>query len=299
MLCCLGDVLLDVVVATQAGAWAHGSDTPAATRLGVGGQAANVAAWSVALGGQARVVAQRGADLAGELVAADLRRRGVELVGPVSGGTGVGGPGAEVGGPGADVDGPGAEGAGGSTGVVVAISEPGGERTMLTDRGVCPRLSAQDLREEWFTGCDWLHLPVYSLVDAPIRAAALAAARLVPRVSVDLSSVSVLREIGPAELSRLLGVLAPEVIFGNEPECALVPPAAVGHLYGQESAATMIVKLGPAGVRVDGRTWPARPAQPVDSTGAGDAFAAGFLLGGIDLGLEAAARAVSQLGAMP
>jgi ribokinase len=285
VLCCLGDVLLDVVVATQAGAWAHGSDTPAATRLGVGGQAANVAAWSVALGGQARVVAQRGADLAGELVAADLRRRGVELVGPVSGGTGVGGPGAE--------------GAGGSTGVVVAISEPGGERTMLTDRGVCPRLSAQDLRDEWFTGCDWLHLPVYSLVDAPIRAAALAAARLVPRVSVDLSSVSVLREIGPAELSRLLGVLAPEVIFGNEPECALVPPAAVGHLSGQESAATMIVKLGPAGVRVDGRTWPARPAQPVDSTGAGDAFAAGFLLGGIDLGLEAAARAVSQLGAMP
>jgi sugar/nucleoside kinase (ribokinase family) len=37
----------------------------------------------------------------------------------------------------------------------------------------------------------------------------------------------------------------------------------------------------------------------VDSTGAGDAFAAGFLLGGVDLGLAAAARAVSQLGAMP
>ena len=286
MLCCLGDVLLDVVVATRAGAWAHGSDTPAATRVGVGGQAANVAAWSVALGGQARVVAQRGADLAGELVAADLRRRGVELAGPVAGGAGAGG---LV-----------ADGAGGATGVVVAISEPGGERTMLTDRGVCPRLSAAALRDEWLDGCDWLHLPVYSLVDAPIRAAALAAARLVPRVSVDLSSVSVLREIGTAELTRLLRLLAPEVIFGNEPEFALLPPpAAIGRLCGRESAPTMIVKLGPAGVRVDGRTWPARPAEPVDSTGAGDAFAAGFLLGGIELGLEAAARAVSQLGAMP
>ena len=92
MLCCLGDLLLDVVVATQVGAWAHGSDTPAATRVGVGGQAANVAAWFVALGGQARVVAQRGADLAGELVAADLQRRGVELAGPVTDGAGAGGP---------------------------------------------------------------------------------------------------------------------------------------------------------------------------------------------------------------
>jgi hypothetical protein len=37
----------------------------------------------------------------------------------------------------------------------------------------------------------------------------------------------------------------------------------------------------------------------VDSTGAGDAFAAGYLLGGVTLGLEAAARAVAQMGAMP
>jgi ribokinase len=284
VLCSLGDLLLDVVVSSLApGSWAHGSDTGAVTRVGAGGQAANVAAWAVALGGRARVVAQRAGDLAGGLVAGDLARRGVEVAGPVS---------------------PGA------TGVVVAISEPGGERTMLTDRGVCPQLAAGELRDEWFDGCDWLHLPVYSLVDAPIRAAALAAARRVRRVSVDLSSVSVLREIGAAELARLLDTLAPEVIFGNEPECALVPPpsavgrvsgqeSAVGRVSGQESTATVVMKLGPAGVRVNGKTWPAHPAEPVDSTGAGDAFAAGFLLGGVELGLEAAARAVSQLGAMP
>jgi sugar/nucleoside kinase (ribokinase family) len=40
-------------------------------------------------------------------------------------------------------------------------------------------------------------------------------------------------------------------------------------------------------------------AEVVDSTGAGDAFAAGFLLGGTDLALEAAARCVSRMGAMP
>ena len=61
----------------------------------------------------------------------------------------------------------------------------------------------------------------------------------------------------------------------------------------------LVVKLGPAGVRAGGRVHPAAPADPVDPTGAGDAFAAGYLLGGVTLGLEAAARAVAVLGAMP
>jgi sugar/nucleoside kinase (ribokinase family) len=52
-------------------------------------------------------------------------------------------------------------------------------------------------------------------------------------------------------------------------------------------------------VRAAGVTRPARPARAVDSTGAGDAFAAGYLLGGVGLGLAAAARAVATMGAMP
>jgi len=60
-----------------------------------------------------------------------------------------------------------------------------------------------------------------------------------------------------------------------------------------------VVKLGPAGVRAGGRVHPAVPTTPVDSTGAGDAFAAGYLLGGVTLGLRAAARAVATMGAMP
>jgi ribokinase len=295
VLCCLGDVLLDVVVATAA-VTAHGADTPAATWTGAGGQAANVAAWAVHLGGQARVVAQQAGDLAGRLVAEDLARRGVELAGPVTDG---------------------------ATGVVVSISEPGGERSMLTDRGVSPLLRVADTRPEWFAGCDWLHLPLYSLVDAPIRAAALDAATRVPRVSVDLSSVSALREIGLPEVTRLLSLLRPEVIFGNaaEAELAGLPSSigpgtgtgpgtgigqavSIGQGAGQRAShdagpATIVVKLGAGGVRVNGKHWPARPVQPVDSTGAGDAFAAGFLLGGVELGLDAAARAVSTMGAMP
>jgi len=60
-----------------------------------------------------------------------------------------------------------------------------------------------------------------------------------------------------------------------------------------------VVTRGPRGVRVGGTLYPALPTRPVDSTGAGDAFAAGYLLGGVDLGLRAAARAVAGMGAMP
>ena len=80
------------------------------------------------------------------------------------------------------------------------------------------------------------------------------------------------------------------MVFGNEAEAALV-----GDLPGTE----LVVKLGPRGVRAAATVFPALPTQPVDATGAGDAFAAGYLVGGIELGLQAAARAVATMGAMP
>jgi sugar/nucleoside kinase (ribokinase family) len=161
---------------------------------------------------------------------------------------------------------------------------------MLTDRGVGPLLAAGHLEPGWLDGCDWLHLPAYSLAAEPVAGAALAAAAAIPRLSVDLSSVAVLKDYGPGRFRALLGRLAPAVVFGNEAEAALV-----GDLPGTD----LVVKLGPAGVRAGGRVHPAAPADPVDPTGAGDAFAAGYLLGGVTLGLEAAARAVAVLGAMP
>ena len=262
MICVLGDAHLDVVV-RPAGPIAHDTDTPAATRLSAGGQAANTAAWICALGGRARLIAARAPDLAGQLVAAELGRRGVDLKGPV-------------------LD--------GRTGTVVSVSPDGTTRSMLTDRGVGPQLAAGHLEPGWLDGCDWLHLPAYSLAAEPVAGAALAAAAVVPRLSVDLSSVAVLEDYGPARFRALLGRLAPAVVFGNEAEAALV-----GDLPGTD----LVVKLGPAGVRAGGRVHPAAPADPVDPTGAGDAFAAGYLLGGVTLGLEAAARAVAVLGAMP
>src|ERR1700733_6509850 len=263
VICVLGDAHLDVVVSAR---WpvAEETDTPARTAVGVGGQAANVAAWVVALGGQAPLIAGRGTDRAARLVAGELARRGVELVGPVLGGR---------------------------TGVVVSLTDHGAGRSMLTDRGIGPSLSAGSLRPEWLDGGAWLHLPAYSLVAEPVAGAARAAggpgAR---RGSVDLSSTAVLQAYGIARFAGLIARLRPDVVFGNEAEASLV-----GNLAGAE----LVVKLGPRGVRAGGAVFPALPTRPVDSTGAGDAFAAGYLVGGIELGLQAAARALATMGAMP
>jgi sugar/nucleoside kinase (ribokinase family) len=297
MICVLGDAHLDVVVRIS-GPLSEETDTPATSYCGVGGQAANVAAWVTALGGHSRLIAARGTDLAAELVSAELARRGVEAVGPV---------------------------VTGNTGVVVSLSDGGRQRSMLTDRGVGTALAAGDVRPDWLNGCEWLHLSGYALAHEPMRTAAVAVAhaatRRSVRLAVDLSSTAMIESYGVASFRELIASIRPDVIFGNEAEAALLGgvfndglldhwPLDRGPLshgrpnhgrpnHGRLNHGELIVKLGAEGVRVAGKHFPAVPTVPVDSTGAGDAFAAGYLLGGIELGLAAAARAVAKMGAMP
>lgn len=266
MICTLGDLLLDVVVRLD-GPIALDTDTYGRTRVGAGGQAANVAAWVVELGGSARFVGKRARDAAGRLLEEELRSRGVELTGPV-------------------VD--------SGTGTVVSVATPDGARTMLSDRGVATELEPDELQLGWLDGCEWLHVPGYSLVRAPLREAALAASAHVPRVSVDLSSTAAIEEAGVDAFRETLAAVRPQVVFANEAEAELV---------GEIDAATIVVKRGARGCAVrsaDGTLeLPAIDADAVDSTGAGDAFAAGFLLEGPALALDAAARCVAKMGAMP
>jgi ribokinase len=272
VICTLGDVLLDVVVRTP-GSLAAGADTSVETRLATGGQAANVASWVVELGGAARCIAKRADDAAGALARSLLEARGVELAGPTMAG---------------------------STGVVVALVAEDGERTMATDRGVSTELRADELDPRWLEACDWLHLSGYALLAEPIAEAALAAARLArargARVAVDLSSWSAIRAYGASAFRANLDAVAPDVAFANEPEWEMV-----GGAYAL--AETAVVKRGSRGVEVRSGSGVEEHEPPgaevVDATGAGDALAAGFLVGGIELGLEAAARCVGQLGAVP
>jgi sugar/nucleoside kinase (ribokinase family) len=265
----LGDALLDVIVRLGE-RLEPGADAAAETRATAGGQAANVAAWAVALGAGARCVSKRGNDAAGQLVTGELATRGVELAGPAAG----------------------------RNGIVVSLVGVDGERTMASDRGVAPELAPDDLDPGWFA-CDCLHISGYALLASPIDSAALHAAELArtrgARVSVDLSAWTRIREYGPQRFRALLESLAPDVIFANEPEWEIV-----GAAYGL--APTAVVKRGSRGAFVLGEIQaeiPPAAGEIVDATGAGDALAAGFLVGGPTLAADAAARCVAKLGAMP
>jgi sugar/nucleoside kinase (ribokinase family) len=181
---------------------------------------------------------------------------------------------------------------------VVSLVGPDGERTMASDRGLAPELAPEDLEPAWFA-CDCLHISGYALLASPIDAAALHAAELAhangARVSVDLSAWTRIRDYGSGWFRERLEALAPDVMFANEPEWEIV-----GAAYGL--APTAVIKRGARGVLVlgeEGVELPAAAGEVVDATGAGDALAAGYLVGGPALAIETAARCVAKLGAMP
>jgi sugar/nucleoside kinase (ribokinase family) len=271
----LGDVLLDVVV-LLAEPLASGGDVRASSRAGAGGQAANVAAWSAELGAEARCVAKRGDDPAGELVARELAEHAVELVGPVGAG---------------------------ATGVVVSIVHDD-DRSLASDRGVAPSFAPDELDVAWIA-CDVLHLSGYALLREPIAETALLAARLAreqgARVSVDVAAWTEIRDYGPGGFRELLDELEPDVLFATEAEWELLGGAYL-------TAPVGVLKRGSRGFSVftdDAKLdFAAVEGEVVDPTGAGDALAAGFLVGGsleeaARRGLDAAARCVAKVGSLP
>jgi ribokinase len=265
-ICTLGDLLLDVIVRTD-GSGEPEEEGNAVTRVGAGGQAANVAAWAASFGAEAHFVGKRGSDAVGELAARELASRGVELHGPVEEGR---------------------------SGVVVSLVTPDGARTMLSDRGVAPRLRAEELDVRWFAGCEWLFLSGYSLLRKPIDEAAAKAAGALQaqggRIGIDLASASGIEEYGPQRLLNRLELLQPDLVFANEAELEAI---------GGKTPGDLVLKRGAAGFLAGGQTYEPLPADVIDTTGAGDALAAGYLVGGPELAAKAAASCVAKLGAMP
>jgi ribokinase len=271
-----GDMMLDVIVRLDE-PFASGDDVRAQTRAGAGGQAANVAAWAASLGADARCIAKRGDDAAGELVARELAARGVELAGPVGAG---------------------------ATGVVVSIVGADGDRSLASDRGVAPSFAPAEVEAAWLD-CDVLHVSGYALLREPISHAALLALKLArergARVSVDVAAWTEIRAFGPVRFRELLDTVAPDVLFATEAEWEMLGGAYL-------TAPTGVIKRGARGCTVvteDARLDLAPVAATVvDTTGAGDALAAGFLLGGsledsVRRGLDAAARCVARVGSFP
>jgi ribokinase len=260
-ICTIGDLILDVVVLPK-GRLVPDSDTPATIRLAGGGQAANVAAWASALGAGSRLICKRGTDACSELAAAELARRGVEICGPVAAGPG---------------------------GVVVSIRDAQNQRTMASDRGVASLLDRSELDPSWVRSCDVLHVSGYCLLREPMAQAAIEAARHARRVTVDLASAHDIELLGADRFTERLKALGPDLAFATESERAAVP----------NFDAAWVIKLGARGARFPEGLFPAPSVIAIDTTGAGDALAAGYLVGGPERAIHAAAQSVRLIGAMP
>lgn len=254
MLAALGDVVDDIVVRVG-GPIRAASDTPATITRRRGGSAANVAAVAARLTGRSRFIGQVGDDATADLLLAELVADGVDVSFVVRGGR---------------------------TGAIVVLVDAAAERSFLTDPGSARALSAPDA--VWLDGVDVLHVPFYSLVDEPIATTAAtvigwASARGIA-VSIDASSVAVLEAFGVERARRLVAALGPSVILANADE------ARVLGITGAVGGAITIVKhgAGPSLAHLpDGRTLSVAAIDVgvvADTTGAGDAFAAGVLTSG-------------------
>lgn len=288
----VGDVVTDVV-ARHGPVLAHGTDTRARIRTLPGGAGANVACWAVRSGcADVRLLARAGAE------SADWHREALERAG-VRTFLAV------------DDEAP--------TATVIALVDAAAERTFLTDSGAVLRLAAGDFSPAMLDGVGWLHLSGYLLFAATSRATALLALRTATErgipVSVDPASCGFLTGLGPRRFLELTA--GAELLLPNADEARLLtglpePDSAAAAL--SVGFPRVAVTLGDRGAvlaakgAVTGRV-PAPPVrEPVDSTGAGDAFTGGFLaalLAGADdtaaaaAGCRAGATAVATVGGRP
>ncbi|MDP9866980.1 MULTISPECIES: carbohydrate kinase family protein [Streptosporangium] len=290
----IGDVVTDVVALHGGPALAGlalGTDTDADIVLRPGGSGANTASWAAHLGADARFLTRVGFDT-GEWHAAELRRVGVR-------------PHLRV-----DSDRP--------TAVVIAMVDASGERSMLTNRGAGGHIGIDDWDESLLDGVRHLHLSGYTLFAEPgLQLSRLALSQAAQRgvtISVDPASTGPLRSFGPERFIQ--ETLAAQLIIPNLDEALLL----TGESSAERAAERLSLRYGAAAVKLGSQgalmakngkltaRVPGIATEVVDSTGAGDAFAAGLLTAmlrgaddetALDAGRRAGAEAVTAVGGRP
>ncbi|MEV1129949.1 PfkB family carbohydrate kinase [Agromyces sp. NPDC049794] len=254
VLAVVGDLVEDIVV------WVGESvrtatDTAAQVFRSRGGSAANVAALA-APHVPTRFIGRVGPDAAGAALAAELASHGVDVRLQHEG----------------------------RTGTVVLLVDPDGERTMFPDRAASAELVGVD--PAWLDGVAWLHAPAYGFEREPMRGELIRLAGLTrtagARASLDASSTGLIAGLGVEVALDLIRAFAPDVLFANEDEAALLGLTGGGPLAASV-APMVVVKHGPLPTDVIVRGELAvRVDVPAvsgirDLTGAGDAFTAGYL----------------------
>jgi sugar/nucleoside kinase (ribokinase family) len=250
VLVAVGDLVEDVIVWSDAPT-RYATDNACVIRRTRGGSAANVAVFASALM-RARFIGCVGEDPAADVLTSELAGHGVDVRVQRRG----------------------------RTGTVVALIDSSGERTMYPDRA-----AAADLAEvpiAWLESAAALHVPSYCFAAEPAATSVLglighAGQASVP-VSLDASSAAMIEEYGLARYLDLVESVRPAVFFANAHEARLLDvtrPQFAKTMTVVKNGAGSTVVTPPGGVP---RAVPVPAAAPArDSTGAGDAFAAGFL----------------------
>ena len=309
----LGDIMVDIaagITSLDHITASRGSDIPSSIAISVGGSAANTAAWLSQVGALTYLLGARGADPLGDHLADQLNASGIRSRLKIDGSN--------------------------PTGLCIVLTETNGERTMIPSAGANAHLSSTDYISQWpEQPFDHLHVSGYSLFHPVTGSAVLECMEKAIdsgcTVSFDPSAHTLL-ELHSHRVRRALEMT--HLLIANEQEARALTVAfktqnsshkmnldniLVDLLQlinnGKYEHSTVVVTLGAAGAAAANRARasqsipPRKSEQVVSTTGAGDAFNAGFinswikspmdLLAGINTGNELAAQIVGRVGASP
>ncbi len=259
MILCIGDIALDVIVLIGSDI-NYGSDTPSKISTHGGGAAANTASWLAHSGAQVYLCARVGDDVAGRSVLAELDQLGIShSMNPIK----------EL-----------------ATGVVVVLVDKTGERTMFPDSGANSGLSERDLPP--LDEVTVAHLSGYSLfnplsTDGVVKIIERLKNKNIP-IFFDPASIGTMSIFGIEKVKQYLPLM--DGLFLNEEEAIFITgktnvESALDELTSQ--IPLVVIKQGSRGSTAKSRggeiiQLPAVELTILDSTGAGDSFAAGFII---------------------
>ena len=268
----------------------YGSDTTSRISTNGGGAAGNVAAWLTRTSAKSTIVSHVGDDPAGAALVAEFDALGVAHKDLVISGQ--------------------------PSGVVVVLVDSSGERTMFPDKGANSTLKLTDLPP--LDNCQAVYISGYALLNPLSRPAVLAMAERIRTDSIpiyfDPASVGAMKDVSDKEIHQWFSMM--NVLLLNEEESIFLTglidiERALDYLL--EFSEVVVIKRGSLGAIAKARGYdsisvPAISATVVDTTGAGDSFAAGFiatyaekhdLTAAMTAGSELAAQCVAIVGGRP
>jgi len=286
---CIGDVMLDVVVALQAPI-NYGEDTPSKITTHSGGAAGNVASWIAHTGTEASIVARVGNDSAGAAITSEFEDLGVDHSSLKK--------------------------TSDATGVVVVLVDKNAERTMFPETGANSGLVLADMPP--LVGFDAAYVSGYALLNPRSRAGVLEMIAAIKSAGLplfyDTVTVGAMKEVDRELIYSWLPLM--DFVLPNEEEAFyLADSADIDDALSKllELCPAVVIKRGSAGAVAQVRGGARIDIDAVkitvaDTTGAGDSFAAGFIatkISGGDLsasvtaGVTLAAKCVANIGARP